>query len=233
MNIEALKQEFWKEGYLHLESFFTEDLMDNLNDIILKHFGMNPNWEHSAEFIKTSGAEIVPWFPQREGVKEFDLISDHASLQEITSAILGEEWGELYSMSMFSKKGTIGQAWHQDCPPEDSNKFNLNRLVYTHDIDASIGGQVKLVPGTHKKGELPAGDPFSTMDGEITLAPKKGDLVLLHGHCWHSVSPVVGTYRVSTNYRAMPKGTPEEITDICVYRNMRYQFSSSEVLVTR
>ena len=55
-------------------------------------------------------------------------------------------------MAMFSKKGSQGQAWHQDCPPEDKSQFNLNRLVYTMDIDNSTGGQIPVVPCTHLGG---------------------------------------------------------------------------------
>ena len=67
-----------------------------------------------------------------------------------------------------------------------------------------------------------------------TLQPtKKGTLVLLHGHCWHSVMPVHGKYRVSTNYRAAPANTPDDVTDVCVYRNMRYRFSTKTVLEDR
>jgi len=35
---------------------------------------------------------------------------------------------------------------------------------------------------------------------------------------------------MSVNSRAIPKETPEDITDIAVYRNMRYRFSKDEVL---
>jgi hypothetical protein len=31
----------------------------------------------------------------------------------------------------------------------------------------------------------------------------------------------------------MPKDTPEEITDIAVYRNIRYRFSTAEVIEER
>ncbi len=233
MNIKSLSEKFWVEGFLHIEDFFDPFLMDEINALILDHFGMNPDWEHTNEFIEKSGAEIVPWFPQREGVEKFDRISQQSLLREITEAILGPGWGELYSMSMFSKRGTKGQAWHQDCPPENPDQFNLNRLVYTHDITDDIGGQVLVVPGTHKKGELITGGPFENIYGQVALSPKKGDLVFLHGHCWHRVMPVTGAFRVSTNYRAMPKGTPEEITDIAVYRNMRYKFSTSEIIEER
>ena len=136
-------------------------------------------------------------------------------------------------MVMFSKQGTSGQAWHQDCPPDDPQQFNLNRLVYTRDISDEIGGQTVVVPGSHRAGELPVGDPTGHFDGEVVLRPKKGTLVLLHGHTWHRVLPIKGRYRFSTNYRAAPAGVPDDVTDVCVYRNMRYQFSTSEVIEER
>lgn len=126
-----------------------------------------------------------------------------------------------------------GQAWHQDCAPENPAHFNLNRLVYTHDITAQMGGQTVVMPGTHKRGLIPAGDPLADMDQQVVLELKKGTLLLLHGHTWHRVLPINDTPRVSSNFRSAPKGTPENITDICVYRNMRYQFSTSQVIEER
>lgn len=67
----------------------------------------------------------------------------------------------------------------------------------------------------------------------MTMFSKKGTLVIIHGHTWHRVLPIKGEYRLSTNYRAIPENTPESITDICVYRNMLYQFSTSKVLEDR
>jgi hypothetical protein len=136
-------------------------------------------------------------------------------------------------MVMFSKKGTKGQAWHQDCPPEESSQFNLNRLFYTHDINDATGGKTIVMPGSHRKGVLPSGNPHEDLDNQVVLAPKKGTLVILHGHAWHRVLPINGEYRLSANARAIPKGTPENITDIAVYRNMRYRFSTSEVIEER
>ena len=98
-------------------------------------------------------------------------------------------------MMMFSRPGSKGQAWHQDCAPEDPAQFNLNRLVYTHTIDESIGGQTVVMPGTHKKGLLPTGGPHADLENQVVISPLKG--------------------------------TPEDITDICVYRNMRYRFSNT------
>lgn len=233
MDAKAWAKQFWEEGYLHIEGFFDAGMMDEFNEMILNHFGLDPTWEHSDEFISKSATEVIPWFPIREGVKDFERIDQDDRFMDLSQEILGENWNNLYCMAMFSKKGTKGQAWHQDCPPEKPEQFNLNRLVYTHDITEEIGGQVIVMPGSHKMGELPVGEPHENLNGQVLLQPKKGDVVILHGHAWHRVLPITGAYRISTNFRAMPQGTPEEITDIAVYRNMRYQFSTSSVLEER
>lgn len=233
MQIDALARQFWENGYLHLEGFCDPDLMDQLDSRIHTHFGVSPDWQHTEEFLEKSKVEVVPWFPQREGDHAFDPIQNDPKLIALTNAILGEGFGIQYCMVMFSKAGSNGQAWHQDCPPDDPAQHNLNRLIYTADIDPDVGGQIVFVPGSHKTGLLPVGDPEEDLDGQVVLAPKKGDLILLHGHMWHRVLPTKGGVRSSTNYRAGPVGTPEDITDICVYRNMRYRFSTSEVVEER
>lgn len=233
MNYKELARQFWEEGYLHIEDFFDSRTMDTLNGIILDHYGVMPEWEHTDEFIQKSATEVVPWFPYREGNNVMDIVEKDPRLVALTEAILGSGWSKLYFMSMFSKQGTKGQAWHQDCPPEDNDKFNLNRLFYTHDINDETGGKTIVLPRSHRMGALSVGDPHEDLDGQVVLSPTKGTLVLLHGHTWHRVRPITGEYRVSSNSRAIPSGTPEDITDIAVYRNMRYRFSTSEVLEER
>jgi hypothetical protein len=233
MNTTSLLQDFEENGFLVIEDFFETGLMDQLDQVIRDYFGENPDFFHNDEFRDKAQTEVIPWFPQNEGVKAFDAIDQDPRLQELSRAILGEGWTNQYCMVMWSKQGTAGQAWHQDCPPDNPRTFNLNRLVYTSDITDEIGGQTVIVPGSYKQGLLPAGDPLGEFENQVILRPRKGTLVLLHGHTWHCVLPIRGEYRFSTNYRAAPAGTPENITDICVYRNMRYQFSTSEVVEDR
>ena len=233
MNHEELVETFWHQGYLVLEDFFKPRLMDRLDDIIRRHFGTNPQFEHEAEFLEKAQTEVIPWFPQQQGEKAFDEIDRDKDLQQLTELILGENWVQLYCMVMWSKKGTSGQAWHQDCEPEDPRVFNLNRLVYTRDIDSEMGGETLVIPGSHRRGLLPAGDPRAEFEDQVVLTPRKGTLVLLHGHTWHRVYPIKGEFRFSTNYRAAPPGLTGEITDVCVYRNMRYRFSTSQVIEER
>lgn len=233
MTPDNIAKQFWQQGYVVLDNFFEHQLMDTLQAKILDHFDNNPNYVHDEDFVKKSAAEVIPWFPQLEGEKGFDVVEQDARLTSLCDAILGDDWRALYCMSMFSKQGSKGQAWHQDCPPETPTQFNLNRLVYTMDIDESVGGQVIVRPNTHQHGALSAGQLDEDFADQVVLTPKKGTLVLIHGHTWHRVLPVDGNYRVSTNFRAVPSGTADDITDICVYRNMRYQFSTQQVVEHR
>lgn len=230
---DKLAETFWLQGYLLIENFFSSDLMDDYNRVILNHYGVDPAFSHNDEFLQKASTEVIPWFPQAEGVDLFNAVENDERLQSLTKAILGEQWQALYCMTMFSKQGTKGQAWHQDCEPDDASQFNVNRLVYTHDITPEMGGQTLVVPGSHKRGVITVGQPDETFSDQLVISPKKGTLLLLHGHAWHRVLPVKGSYRVSTNYRCMPKGVAESVTDICVYRNMRYKFETNTVVEDR
>jgi hypothetical protein len=228
--IKALSEQFWEDGYLVIEDFFSQEVMTQCQETIMEHYGLTPEFTHDENFIKAAKTEVIPWFPQREGVALFDSLEASTDFQIVTKALLKAQWQAQYCMVMFSKKGTSGQAWHQDCPPEDPSRFNLNRLVYTMDVTPDTGGEVYILPKSHKWGALTKGDVFEDFPDQVKLTPRKGTLVLLHGHCWHRIGSIKGEYRVSTNFRAAPKGVPDDITDICVYRNMRYQFSTATIV---
>jgi ectoine hydroxylase len=232
MDYKKIKKEFWEKGYVIFDQFFPDDLMDKYQQINLDHFKENTDWEHSNDYITKSENEVIPWFPYRDNKPYFDAIDKDKTFNKVTDAILNNSWENLYCMMMFSKAGSKGQAWHQDCPPENPKMHNLNRLVYTHDITEETGGEIVIMPEAHKAGVLPAGVPHEDIDGQIVFRPKKGTVIFLHGHCFHRVMPVKKD-RVSSNFRAVPLGVPEDITDICVYRNMRFKFSTEEVVEER
>jgi ectoine hydroxylase len=241
VNLGESIAQFERDGYLVLNEFFDPELMARIDHTIRQHFGKDPEFRHEEDFLSRSRTEVIPWFPQNPDLPEFDAVraapfhrlEGNPRLGELTRALLGDGWSPLYCMVMFSNQGTAGQAWHQDCPPDNPAMYNLNRLVYTRDLHGDIGGQTVVMPGSHRRGELPAGEPHENLEGQVVLSPRKGTLVLLHGHTWHRVLPVSGAFRFSTNYRACPAGTPADITDICVYRNMRYCFATNRVIEER
>ena len=233
MDFKVLARDFWRDGYLVVDDFFDQTLMTDYQQLIVGHYGETPAFVHNEEFLQKSATDVIPWFPQQDGFAVFDQVEQDLRLQGLTTAILGQGWSALYCMTMFSGRGTKGQAWHQDCSVDDASTFNLNRLVYTEDLSPEVGGQTVVVPGTHRRGELTVGPIDEDFPDQVILTPRKGTLVILHGHTWHRVLPVHGRYRVSTNYRCCPRGTPANITDICVYRNMRYRFDTNEVVQDR
>ena len=233
MNMNQLANSFHLNGYVYIENFFDRNLMDLYQNKILDHFALDSSYKHDSDFIEKSDTDVIPWFPQNDGEKAFNIIEQDKRLKNLTEAILGPGWKSLYCMVMYSNKSSNGQAWHQDCDPSNSNIFNLNRLIYTMDINKISGGEVELIPCSHKKGIIPPISEGDDLDGSITIEPKKGSLLMLHGHLWHKVLPINQTIRASTNYRCIPNGVPDSITDICVYRNMLYQFSDKRVLEER
>ena len=233
MNMNQLANSFHLNGYVYIENFFDRNLMDLYQNKILDHFALDSSYKHESDFIKKSDTDVIPWFPQNDGEKAFNIIEQDKRLKNLTEAILGPGWKSLYCMVMYSNKSSNGQAWHQDCDPSNSNIFNLNRLIYTMDINKISGGEVELIPCSHKKGIIPPISEGDDLDGSITIEPKKGSLLMLHGHLWHKVLPINQTIRASTNYRCIPNGVPDNITDICVYRNMLYRFSDERVIEDR
>ncbi|MEM9529755.1 MAG: phytanoyl-CoA dioxygenase family protein [Pseudomonadota bacterium] len=230
---EALAHQFWRDGYLLLEHFFADPLMATLDTQIRDHFGANPAFAHTDEFLTEAQTEVIPWFPQHDGAGPFDEVDRHSGLAALTDAILGAGWRSDYCMVMFSREGSAGQAWHQDCPPEIREAHNLNRLLYTRNIDPAAGGQTVVVPGSHRRGSISVGDPTGRFPDQRVITPTQGALLLLHGHTWHRVLPVTRDVRYSTNYRALPAAAPDGVTDVCVYRNMRYRFSTASVIEQR
>ena len=168
-----LKRVFERDGYLVVDNFFDTDLMLDLDQLIRSHFGDNPDFLHNDEFLDKAQTDVIPWFPQNEGVEAFDAVDSDARFRELSQSMLGSGWTCQYCMVMFSKQGTSGQAWHQDCSPDDPSVFNLNRLVYTSDITDEIGGQTVVVPGSHKKGLLPVGDPVGEFDHQVVFGRSK------------------------------------------------------------
>ena len=106
MKTVDLSTRFWQQGYLVIDDFFSVESMNNLQSIILGHYGLHPQYEHEAAFLSKSATEVIPWFPQRSGEQAFDEIEHCANMQTLTEAILGEGWKSLYCMTMFSKKGS-------------------------------------------------------------------------------------------------------------------------------
>jgi ectoine hydroxylase-related dioxygenase (phytanoyl-CoA dioxygenase family) len=222
------RQEFEENGFLVVEDFLSPADCQRLNDALDEKYA---EWRAEARQVHDLGdafaCDVLAWDPVREGHPVFTEFAAHKGLAEITGEILGEGFGTQTSLVMFSIPGGRGQAWHQDCPPEATGLFNLNRLIYPHDATLERGAIV-IVPGSHRWGAIPPGEHQESLSGELVLTPRAGTLILLHGHVYHRVTPnLTDLPRNSVNFRALPPGVPEWVTCIAVYRDGRARFCNT------
>ena len=151
--------------------------------------------------------DVITWDPLGEEVEPFQVLAADPRLATLTRELIGE-FSAPGSLAMWSVGGGKGQAWHQDCPPDDPSQFNLNRLFYLQDTEVDDGAVV-VVPGSHRMGRISPGAPQAPIPGEVMLTPRAGTLVLLHGHLYHRVTPNVSLRpRASVNLRAYPAMCP-------------------------
>ena len=178
-----------------------------------------------------NACDVRCWDPLAQPDQTFVALAGLAELDAITCDVLGAGCVPSPSMLvMSSTPGGRGQAWHQDCPcpgiaEVPAHHHNVNRLFYVADIHPDAGGVV-VMPGSHRLGPVPKGhDPQEDLPGQARLLPTMGTLVLLHGWCWHRVTPnCTAQARLSINHRTFPPGCPIGVDSIGVYRDTVVDF---------
>ncbi len=225
---EVLASFFDTQGYLVFPNFFDPETLDALNTELHQHFaailGNALGAARSRDEAKTFDCDVIPWDPVAEDNRLFRRVHADDRMNALTAKVLGDGFGVGSSLVMYSVGGGKGQAWHQDCPSEATDAFNLNRLIYTEDVSAKDGALV-FVPGSHRLGVIPPGGHQDTMADEVMLCPTAGTLALLHGHVFHRVTPNLNQRpRVSANFRAYPAGIDPSVNCIGVYRNGSVNF---------
>lgn len=118
-----------------------------------------------------------------------------------------------------------GQARHQDSWSDDPALFVLNRIVFTRDYDAAQG-QLLVVTGSHRRGDLPAGEPYEPLPGQVALTPRANCAVFLHTRTFHCVSKnATERPRIQFNRRVVPHGVPTDLTARARFRNGTWDFN--------
>ncbi len=91
---------------------------------------------------------------------------------------------------------------------------------------ACQAGALVCVPGSHRSGPIPPGEPHGELPGELHLAPTAGSVVLVHSRCFHRVTANrTANQRFSVNFRARPAGAAAELGGIGVFRTGAYDFA--------
>jgi hypothetical protein len=224
----TISEQFQRDGVVVVEEFLSVDECRMLNDALdVRYQAWQAEGKRIQDVADAFDCDVLAWDPVAEGHPVFLQLAANERLREITAQVLGEGFGTQTSLVMFSVPGGRGQAWHQDCPPEEVGMFHLNRLIYPADATLERGAIV-VVPGSHRMGSIPSGGTQDPIEGEFVLMPKAGTLVLLHGHVYHRVTPnLTDQPRNSINFRALPAGVPEWVTCVGVYRTGRTRFCAT------
>ncbi len=154
--------------------------------------------ERSIELIKKErelGAQLYldnrsqrVWNLVNKGKIFADMIQ-HPSVLEFQEYLLGNNC----TLSSFTVNligpGSPVSGLHIDYPlsnlPTPHPSFALcANSVYLLDDFSLENGATRLIPGSHKRGYGPS--PGEMYDDVIQVTGKKGDIIIVHGHIWHS-----------------------------------------------
>ena len=228
---ESLRRLFAEHGVVVMADFLDHEQLALLQREIDAHYGPMVQERFGIDAVSRAGiemdCEVIVWDPVGEQVEPFLALAADPRLATLTRHLIGG-FSAPGSLVMWSVGGGKGQAWHQDCPPDDPSRFNLNRLFYLQDTEIDDGAVV-VVPGSHRAGRISPGLPQEPIPGEVVLTPRAGTLVLLHGHTYHRVTPNVSRRpRVSVNLRAFPADVSPGVARIGIYRNAAYDFQAGK-----
>ena len=203
MNVAAITAQLQQNGFSHCPRFVPPtqlvSLRASIEDILLREDLLCPR---DAAFFARHHSNSYTFVDQH---LHFDAINELASdgrLAEIARHTLDQDAQMYMSLVQCNQGGqSQGIAWHQDIHPSLGAGNMLNCLIYPYATNATVGG-LRLVPGSHLLGALPAGDPFGVLAGEMTIYPEAGDLLIVDALCFHCV-PVNQSQdrRVSLNIR--------------------------------
>lgn len=237
MENRDLRQEFWENGYVVVENFFTDAELADMEEVMVKYLSLTESqMEESGKGItpvlvndnfQKYVADTFNFGQQALTEPAFIAFNQHEAMNELTQAIMGDFAAE-YLLVQISTRGR-GQSWHRDCHyPDQPGHYMVNRLIYTRDIIPETGA-LYVVPGSHKLDKLPPGEPHAPIEGEVMIAPKKGTFVFLHSSTFHRVIPnATDNPRFSINFRVRPADAPAGLGDIAHFRNGIYKFSEQK-----
>ena len=89
-----------------------------------------------------------------------------------------------------SRPGEGAQHLHSDCgKPRADGTYKICNSIWLIDDFTEHNGATRVVPGTHRSGQLPAevmDDVFAPHPDEVLLTAPAGTVVVFNSHVWHS-----------------------------------------------
>lgn len=129
--------------------------------------------------------------------EEFLRLLDHPKFLPLARLMLGPQVRALPVTARVAVPGEKDQQveWHihqrlvpRPLPPFFSQPVVLDTLIYLDDVDEETG-PLQVVPGSHRITQEGIPSKVGDLPLQVTLMPKAGDAIMLHGNLWHRALP--------------------------------------------
>ena len=217
---------------------FERDGIVVLKDMLPEHWVSAADLVADRLLIQLDGR---PWAAGEEYCRRFDIwtkvfgnlesdpdvlaLFENEVVQTVTDKLSGVG-SAIGSIGSWVTSRGCGQAWHQDSWSSDPNLFILNRIVFTRNYTPEHG-QLLFVPGSHRYGDLPTGDPYEPLPNQVAFTPSANAAVFLHTRTYHCVTKnATDEPRIQFNRRVVPNGVPGNLTSRARFRNGTWDFST-------
>ncbi len=174
-----------EHGYVVLEGALTADEVDELRTRSIEL--TQKEQETGAQLYLDDKSQRV-WNLVNKG-KIFEDMIQHPKILEFQEYLLEDDC----TLSSFTVNligsGSPASGLHIDYPlsrlPPPLPSFALcANTIYLLDDFTLENGATRVVPGSHRRGYGPSADEM--YNDVIQVTGKKGDVIIVHGHIWHS-----------------------------------------------
>lgn len=182
---EELFEHLDEHGYVVLEGAMTEAEANELRERSVE-LVFNEREDGSELYLDDKSQRV--WNIVNKG-RIFEEMIQHPQVLAFQEYLLGTDCTLSSFTVNFIGAGSPASGLHIDYPlgnlPPPLPTFALcANTVYLLDDFTEENGATRVVPGSHKRGYGPkSGEEYTDV---IQITGKKGDIIIVHGHIWHS-----------------------------------------------
>jgi ectoine hydroxylase-related dioxygenase (phytanoyl-CoA dioxygenase family) len=175
-----------EDGYVTLGDFIAPDLLARLRQR-LDHLFVEEGAQAGAEFKQEPGCQRLANLVDKGAV--FQEIIALPRLLAYIRHVLGPEIKLSSLNARVCPHGAGAQPLHTDMAAlPDAQGFWVCNFVWMLDDFTPSNGTVRLIPGSHRWGQLPQqvlADPLADHPQQVLLTGRAGTVVIMNAHLWH------------------------------------------------
>ena len=163
---------------------------------------------------KEAGADRLADLVNKGAV--FDQFYTHPRVLAAVAQVVGEDF-KLSSLNYRASKPGMGAQklhadWHE---PVDPGDYKVCNSIWLLDDFTELNGPTRVVPGTHKDGQLPQDvldDPWAPHPDEVRIIAPAGTVVIFNSHTWHGgTNNETDAYRRSIHSYFCRRDQPQQV----------------------